>query len=103
LPLKGTGMTRRAIAVLAGAILLATAPLAAQDRQVEQYACKDIMRDSGVQRDVALAFLHGYLLGKSGSTSFNLDAIRQQNEAFVERCLVNPAERAVDAMAAVKR
>ncbi|NWG23462.1 MAG: hypothetical protein HXY30_03420 [Pseudorhodoplanes sp.] len=74
-----------------------------RNRTIEQYACKDVMRDSGANRDVAIAFLHGYLLGKSGSSSFSLDAIQRQTDAFIERCLDNPAEKAVDAMTAVKR
>ena len=73
------------------------------DRTIEQYECKDIMRDSGVNRDVSIAFLHGFLLGKSGSAAFNLDSIKRQTDAFVERCLSNPTEKAVDAMTAVKK
>jgi len=74
-----------------------------KDRRVEQYECKDIMRDSGGNRDVSIAFLHGYLLGKSGGSSFNLDNIKQQTDAFIERCLSNPADKALDAMTAVRK
>jgi hypothetical protein len=52
---------------------------------------------------VSIAFLHGFLLGKSASASFNLDKIKQQTDAFIERCLSNPAEKALDAMAAVRK
>ncbi|MFZ1189079.1 MAG: hypothetical protein WAO13_15175 [Pseudolabrys sp.] len=55
---------------------LAFSPASAQDskdRAIEQYTCKDIMRESGASRDVAIAFLRGFLLGKSGTTKFNLD------------------------------
>ena len=80
-------------------------PAAAQDpkdRSVEQYLCKDIVRESGVDRDVAIAFLHGFLLGKSGSSKFNLDVLHKQSNDFIERCLDNLAERAVDSMSRVK-
>jgi hypothetical protein len=80
-------------------------PAAAQDtkdRSVEQYLCKDIVRESGVDRDVAVAFLHGFLLGKSGSSKFNLDVLHKQSNDFIERCLDNLAERAVDSMSKVK-
>ena len=88
-------------------VLLApgTGPAAAQDakdRSVEQYFCKDVVRESGVDRDVAVAFLHGFLLGKSGSAKFNLDVLQKQSNAFIERCLDNPGERALDAMSKVK-
>jgi hypothetical protein len=93
---------------LAGlALLLAASPMAqaqdSKDRRVEQYECRDIMRESGANRDVSIAFLHGFLLGKSASASFNLDKIKQQTDAFIERCLSNPAEKALDAMAAVRK
>jgi hypothetical protein len=80
-------------------------PLAAQDangRTVDQYACKDVMREHGANRDVTIAFLHGYLLGKSGRSTFNLDEMHKQTSAFIERCLDNPGERAVDAMTKIK-
>src|SRR5262249_19754025 len=72
------------------------------ERTIEQFACKDVMRDSGPNRDVAIAFLHGYLLGKSGSSKFNVDKLRAQSDAFIERCLENPGEKAVDAAAKVR-
>lgn len=74
----------------------------AKDRSVEQYTCKDVVRESGPDRDVAIAFLHGFLLGKSGSSKFNLEAMHKQSDDFIERCLDNLSERAVDAMSKVK-
>ena len=59
------------------------------------------MRESGTNRDVAIAFLHGFLLGKSGSTKFNIDALHKHSTDFIERCLDNPNEKAIDAMSKV--
>ena len=73
----------------------------AKDRTVEQYSCRDVVRESGADRDVAVAFLHGYLLGKSGSSKFNLDVLHKQSEDFIEHCLSNPDEKAMDAMAKI--
>jgi hypothetical protein len=80
-------------------------PVLAQDsneRTIEQYACKDILRESGSNRDVAIAFLHGFLLGKSSGTKFNLETLKKQTDAFLERCLENPHDKAVDAMMKIK-
>ena len=71
-------------------------------RTVEQYACKDVMRERGADRDVAIAFLHGFLLGKSGANKFDLEILYKQSDAFIERCLENPAEPALEAMIKVK-
>ena len=55
-----------------------------------------------VDRDVAIAFLHGFLLGKSGGAKFNLDVLHKQSNDFIERCLDNPGERALDAMSKIR-
>ncbi len=73
------------------------------DRAIAQYSCKDVMRESGGNRDVAVAFLHGFILGKSGGTAFNIEILRKQTDAFIERCLDNPGMKAVDAMTEIKK
>lgn len=73
------------------------------DRTVEQYTCKDIVREAGGSRDVAVAFLHGYLLGKSGSSKFNIETLQKQTDAFLERCLDNPKDKAEDVMMQIKK
>jgi len=91
------------VAMLVGGVTIADAGEAGQvDRTVEQYTCKDIIREAGSDRDVAIAFLHGYLLGKSGSSKFNIETLEKQTDAFIERCLDNPKEKAEDAMLKVK-
>ena len=74
----------------------------ANTRTVDQYSCKDVMREHGDNRDVTIAFLHGFLLGKSGGSSFDTDVLHKQTSAFIEYCLDHPGEKAVDAMAKVK-
>jgi hypothetical protein len=72
------------------------------DRSVEQYTCKDIMRESGRNRDVAIAFLHGYLVGKSGTSKFNVETLHKQTDSFIEQCLDNPNAKAEDIMMKIK-
>ena len=94
-------------AILAATILhagLPASPSSAQtskDRAIEQYACKDVVRESGPGRDVAIAFLRGFLLGKSGNTKFNIDILHKQSDEFIERCLANPDEKAMEAMSKI--
>ena len=71
-------------------------------RSVEQYSCRDVIRESGTDREVAIAFLHGFLLGKSGTSTFDLDGLHKQTNDLIERCLDNLGEKAVDAMAKIK-
>jgi len=60
------------------------------------------MRENGTNRDVAIAFLHGFLLGKSSGSKFDLDKLHNQTNEFIERCLDNPTENAVEVMSKVK-
>ena len=86
-------------------IIVSSGPISAQDantRTVDQYTCKDVMREHGGNRDVTIAFLHGYLLGKSGRATFNIDDLHKQKSAFIERWLDNPSESDVDAMSKIK-
>ena len=98
--------TLRMKATLAMAIaILGVGSAAAQDsetRTVEQYTCKDIMREQGANRDVAIAFLHGFLLGKSGTSTFKLDVLHKRTATFIELCLDHPAEKAVDVLSKIK-
>jgi HdeA/HdeB family len=91
-----------ALAFVAGISLGPALAQEAKSRTVEQYTCKDVMRENGANRDVAIAFLHGFLLGKSGHSTFNLDILHKQTNDFIERCLDDPTEKAIDAMSKVK-
>lgn len=82
------------------------APGAAQtatDRTIELFTCKDVMREPNASREVAIAFLHGWLLGKSGGSEFNVEALEKQTKAFIEECLDNPQGKAADVMAKLKK
>ena len=100
--MRGNTALCYASALLAGLIASSAVFAEPQPRTVEQYLCKDVMRENGSNRDVAIAFLHGYLLGKSGSSKFDLEALHKQTDAFIEQCLDNPVQKAVDAMAKIK-
>ena|SRR5690242_8464366 len=81
---------------------LSSASAQQSQRTVEQYKCKDVMRETGSNREVAIAFLHGYLLGKSGGQNFDVQTLSKQTDAFTEICLDNPNESAAAAMAKTK-
>jgi HdeA/HdeB family len=68
------------------------------DRMIELFTCKDVMRQPSTNREIAIAFLHGYLLGKSGNSKFNVEILESQSNAFIEQCLDNPQSKAIDVM-----
>ncbi len=55
---------------------------AANTRTIDQYTCKDVMREHGDNRDVTIAFLHGFLLGKSGGSNFRHRCPAQADQRF---------------------
>jgi hypothetical protein len=101
---SGPASLRLVAATLVAVLCCAgTAPAQTQsDRVVELFTCKDVMREPNASREVAIAFLHGYLLGKSGSSKFNVEALESQTNAFIEQCLDNPQSKAVDVMTRLK-
>ena len=71
------------------------------DRSFSQYTCKDIMRESGAPREVTIAFMHGYLLGKTNAAKFNIETLLKQTDAFMDRCLDNPRENALETLSKI--
>jgi hypothetical protein len=91
-------LTIGAVLLLAGLGTAAAQQQPDNMRTIDQYLCKDVMREHGQNRDIAISFLNGFLLGKSGSSSFDIDALHKRTTDFIEYCLDHPSEKAVDAM-----
>jgi len=90
--------------ILAGVLAAGSAQAQTQpDRTIEQFKCKDVMREADQNRAVAIAFLHGYLLGKSGDSKFNVEVLENQTDSFIEKCLDNPQAKAEDVMLKLKK
>jgi len=82
---------------LAGTNVLAADSAVQNARDLGDNTCKDVMRLSGQDRDVALALAHGYVLGKKGTTKFEVDTLAQITDKFIDYCLDNPKEKAMAA------
>ena len=86
-------------------IVVATVSAVGQDkgdRTPEQITCKDILREPGFDRDIAIAFIHGYLVAKSNAKTFNIATLSQQTDAFLDRCIDNPTAKALEVMTKVQ-
>jgi hypothetical protein len=93
--------TIRLCAVVASLLLLAPGAGVAQsaaDRSIDQYTCKQVMREGPTARETSIAFLHGYLLGKSNSVQFNVETLLKRTDNFINSCLDNPTAKAIDIM-----
>lgn len=67
-------------------------------KNVNDFLCKDILRTSGEDRNIAVAFMHGYLLGKSGKSTFNKAELSEATDHFIEACLDNTKGGALDTL-----
>jgi hypothetical protein len=89
------------IATAALALLLGTAAALAEEastkKDLNEYLCKDVMRLSGSEREVSLALVHGYRLGKMGTTEFDVEVLSNLTDRFIEHCLDNPNDNALAA------
>jgi hypothetical protein len=65
---------------------------------VIQYSCKDIMKLDENTRVLAVTFLHGYNLGKKGTTKFNRAKLSDASYKFVDYCMDHPKEKALSAI-----
>ena len=83
-------------ALFAGAsATLAEEPSTQKD--LNEFLCKDVMRLSGSERENSLAFVHGYRLGKMGTTQYEIEALAAITDKFIDHCLDNPGDNALEA------
>lgn len=88
-------ITTTALALLILPAVIPGAALATDNRDFGTQTCKEIMRLSGSDREIALAFAHGYVLGKKATTQYEVDALAQITDQFIDFCLDNPAANAL--------
>ena len=81
-----------------GGALSGTAMGQDEQKDISSYSCKDVMRMSGTDRELALAVLHAFILGKKGTTKFDVPKLTNATDEFVEYCLDNPKDNALAVM-----
>jgi len=66
---------------------------------VENYTCKEIMILDGSDREIAIAFLHGYLIGKSKLSEYDPQKKGEETDKFIDSCLDHPTAKAIKVLA----
>ena len=85
-----------AVALSIGGSAIAAEDLSAQ-KDLSTFQCKDLMRLSGSERENSLAFVHGYRLGKMNTTQYDIEALAAITDKFIDHCLDNPNDNALEA------
>ena len=87
---------------LIGAIALAGVSIGSADnamRDMNHYSCRDILLASGEERDLAVMFLQGYFVGKSGQSTFDRDKLARATDKMLDLCLDATDGNLVETMA----
>ena len=87
------------LAGLTSSLIIGGSAIAAEEPSTQKdltgFSCKDIMRLSGSERENALAFVHGYRLGKMNTTQYEIEALAAITDKFIDHCLDNPNDNAL--------
>mgnify|MGYP001816556750 FL=1 len=78
---------------LGAATIMAAEP--SKPRDLNDFLCKDVMILSGVDRDISISFVHGYMLGKNKTTQYQIERLAKITDAFLDYCLDHPGEKAL--------
>jgi HdeA/HdeB family len=92
-----------AFAAAALSMLLPGPMISAQEsttRDIAKVDCKTVMRLDDRERESAIVFLHGYLVGKKGDTLIDLAKLGVATDKFIDNCLDNPKSMALEVMTA---
>ena len=93
-----TRLSRAALTLgIVACLAMPAGTAAGETTKVGDYTCKEIMIVSGTDRDIAIAFLQGYVVGTRGE-SFDPDAIGAAADTFIDQCLDNPTAKALDVL-----
>jgi hypothetical protein len=68
-----------------------------ETKDLKDSQCKDVMILSGEDREIAIAFAHGYMLGKKNTTQYVPAELGDATDKFMAYCLDNPKDNALAA------
>jgi len=86
-----------------GGVLVATVAWAEETTltgttlDIGKLTCKELMRGNDSDRDVGIAFYHGFLAGKTNNQVINIHDTGAKTERVRDYCLSNPTSTVMDA------
>lgn len=64
---------------------------------LNKMTCKELMQGNDNDREIGIAFYHGFLAGKKDNTLINLHKTSAHSELVRDYCLSNPTSTVMDA------
>jgi len=94
----------KVILLLGLAVMLTITPVFAEEGKPNEntidigtMTCKQLMSGNDTDREVGLAFFHGYFAGKKGNQTVDLPATSALSDRVKDYCLSNPTSTVMDA------
>ena len=98
--------SKKMVFVLAVMFFLAWSPTSAQDEEqfvdkieIGKMKCKELMAGSDSERDIGIAYYHGYMDGKKNVTTLDIAEASAVSDHVRDFCLSNPASTVMEAFA----
>ncbi len=94
----------KVVCFLALAVALVVVPVSAEEGKpgentinIGKMTCKELMSGNDTDREVGIAFFHGYLAGKKGNEIVDLPSTSALSDRVRDYCLSNPTSTVMDA------
>jgi hypothetical protein len=92
-----------------GAVLVAMPALADTMKSEEpvidiaKLTCKELMSGNDTDREVGIAYFHGFIAGKANRNALDVYAAGASTDKVTDYCLSNPASTVMDAFAKAQK
>ncbi len=68
-----------------------------QKLDMAKMTCKELMAGNDEDREVGIAYMHGFFAGKKGNSVIDIAALTAQTDRVRDYCLSNPSSTLMDA------
>jgi len=65
---------------------------------INDYDCRDILLANGAERDLAIMFVQGFYVGKSGKTTYDRNKLAGATDKFLDLCIDKPDAKVLATM-----
>jgi hypothetical protein len=62
------------------------------------YTCREILLANGEERDLAIMFLQGFYVGKSGKTTVDRNKLADATDILLDMCIADPDSKVLGTM-----
>jgi len=95
--MRAAALVLLALALCGAAAWAAETTVSALKIDIGKMTCKELMGGNDLDREVGIAYFHGFLAGKTNSQVVDVKATSERTDKVKDYCLSNPASTVMDA------